>query len=54
MLPLIKVTGRSFFTEQVNLEDADKLSRREFCKVYNCLKSQRVIIKFGLTEKETS
>jgi hypothetical protein len=54
MLPLIKVTGRSFFTEQVDFEDTGKLSRREFCKLYDCLKSQRVIIKFGLTEKETS
>ena len=51
MLPLIKVTGRSFFTEQVDPNDTGNLSRREFCKLYNCLESQRVIIKFGLIEK---
>ena len=51
MLPLIKVTGRSFFTEQVNVEDTGNLTREEFCQQYNCSKSQRVIIKFGLSEK---
>ena len=54
MLPLIKVTGRSFFTEQVNPEDTGNLTREEFCQQYNCYESQRVIIKFGLTKKENS
>ena len=54
MLPLIKVTGRSFFTEEVNPEDTGNLTREEFCAQYNCYESQRVIIKFGLTEKENS
>jgi hypothetical protein len=54
MLPLIKVTGRSFFTEEVNPEDTGNLSREEFCKLYDCFGSQRVIIKFGLAEKEKS
>jgi outer membrane protein OmpA-like peptidoglycan-associated protein len=54
MLPLIKVTGRSFFTEEVNLEDTGNLSRDEFCKLYDCFGSQRVIIKFDLKEKESS
>ena len=52
MLPLIKVTGRSFFTEQVNPDDTGNLSRSEFCELYDCYGSQRVIIKFGLKEKE--
>jgi hypothetical protein len=54
MLPLIKVTGRSFFTEEVNPEDTGNLTREEFCAQYNCYQSQRVIIKFGLTDKENS
>jgi len=54
MLPLIKVTGRSFFTEQVNPDDTGNLSSEEFCKRYDCFGSQRVIIKFGLSEKEKS
>ena len=54
MLPLIKVTGRSFFTEQVDPSDTGNLSRREFCKLYNCYESQRVIIKFGLIEKRNT
>jgi predicted nucleic acid-binding Zn-ribbon protein len=54
MLPLIKVTGRSFFTEEVNPDDTGNLSREEFCKLYDCFGSQRVIIKFDLKEKENS
>ena len=54
MLPLIKVTGRSFFTEQVNPEDTGNLSSSEFCERYDCYGSQRVIIKFGLQEKDKS
>jgi len=54
MLPLIKVTGRSFFTEKIDPEDTGNLSKEEFCKQYNCYQSQRVIIKFGLSEKGAS
>jgi outer membrane protein OmpA-like peptidoglycan-associated protein len=54
MLPLIKVTGRSFLSEQVNPEDTGNLTPEEFCEQYNCYESQRVIIKFGLTRKENS
>ncbi len=54
MLPLIKVTGRSFFTEEVNPEDTGKLSREEFCELYDCFGSQKVIIKFDLKEKENT
>ena len=54
MLPLIKVTGRSFFTEIIDPQDTGNLSKKEFCKQYNCYQSQRVIIKFGLTEKGDS
>ena len=54
MLPLIKVTGRSFFTDNVNPEDTVNLSREEFCKIYDCFGSQRVIIKFDLKERENT
>ena len=54
MLSLIKVTGRSFFTEKIDLESSSNLSKEEFCKQNNCSKSQRVIIKFGLSEKGAS
>jgi hypothetical protein len=51
MLPLIEVTGRSFFSEDIKPGDIGKLSIEEFCGQYNCSKSQRVIIKFGLLDK---
>lgn len=49
LLPLVKVTGRSFLSGEI--KDASKyegMSHRKFCKVYDCRKSQRVIVKFSL------
>jgi outer membrane protein OmpA-like peptidoglycan-associated protein len=54
MVPLINVTGRSFFTEKVDPDTTGDLSLDEFCEQYNCKKSQRVIIKFGLELKGKS
>jgi hypothetical protein len=58
MLPLINVTGRSFFSEDIKPGDTGNLSINEFCGQYNCKynckKSQRVIIKFGLLERGES
>jgi chromosome segregation ATPase len=51
MVHLINVTGRSFFSEKINPGDSGGLTIEEFCGQYNCEKSQRVIIKFGLEEK---
>ena len=51
MLPLLNVTGRSFFAEDVNPGDTGNLSLEEFCGQYNYKKSQRVIIKFGLLKQ---
>jgi outer membrane protein OmpA-like peptidoglycan-associated protein len=48
---LIKVTGRSFLTEKLDGVDrnvASGMSRKEFCKLYDCKKAQRVIIKFDV------
>jgi len=54
MLPLLNVTGRSFFAEDIDPNDLGNLTIDEFCGQYNCSKSQRVIIKFGLQEKGES
>jgi hypothetical protein len=54
MLPLLNVTGRSFFAEDIDPNDLGNLTIDEFCGLYNCKKSQRVIIKFGLIEKGES
>ena len=51
MVHLINVAGRSFFTETMNSKESMGMSIDEFCGQYNCLKSQRVIIKFGLSER---
>ena len=51
LLPLVKVTGRSFLAEEVRGRDKDKiLSQDEFCQKYNCKKSQKVVIKFNLKD----
>lgn len=49
LVPLIKVSGRSFLTSEI--KDPEKyhgMSSKEFCKKYDCNKSQRVIVKFSL------
>ena len=51
MVHLINVAGRSFLTETMNSKESMGMSIEEFCGQYNCLKSQRVIIKFGLSER---
>lgn len=48
ILPIVKVTGRSFLAEGENPEDAKKMSQKEYCKKYDCKKSQRVMIKFNM------
>ncbi len=48
---LVKVTGRSFLAEKIddsNREIASGMDQKEFCKIYDCNKAQRVIIKFDL------
>lgn len=51
LLPLVKVTGRSFLAEGVQGRDvASGLSVREYCQKYECDKSQKVIIKFNLKD----
>ncbi|MBA2404122.1 MAG: hypothetical protein H0V66_05075 [Bdellovibrionales bacterium] len=51
MLPLVKVTGRSFLAEEVVGRDiATALDTKDYCKQYNCEKSQKVIIRFNLKD----
>ncbi|MCB9025266.1 MAG: hypothetical protein H6625_03040 [Bdellovibrionaceae bacterium] len=48
---LVKVTGRSFLAEKVDASTrgiASGMDQKEFCKIYDCKKAQRVIIKFDL------
>lgn len=49
LLPLVKVTGRSFLAEKnPGRSVASGTSRKDFCTVYDCKKAQRVIIRFEL------
>ncbi|MCB0364719.1 MAG: hypothetical protein H6624_06830 [Bdellovibrionaceae bacterium] len=49
LLPLVKVTGRSFLAEKIPGRDvASGTSRKNFCAEYDCKKAQRVIIRFEL------
>jgi myosin heavy subunit len=51
LLPLVKVTGRSFLSESKNERKlASGASEKEFCQVHDCKRAQRVIIKFNLGE----
>jgi len=50
MLPLVKVTGRSFFTQDIEGVNAEKLDIENFCKTYDCQKSQNVVVRFTLID----
>ena len=51
LLPLVKVTGRSFLAEEVKGRDiASGLDHKDYCAKYNCEKSQKVIIRFNLKD----
>jgi chromosome segregation ATPase len=51
LLPLVKVTGRSFLAEEVKGRDiASGLAIKDYCAKYNCEKSQKVIIRFNLKD----
>lgn len=49
LLPMVKVTGRSFFAEGSQRDVASGISQKEYCKKYDCKKAQKVIIKFDMT-----
>lgn len=51
LLPLVKVTGRSFLAEEIKGRDiASGVSQKDFCAKYDCEKSQRVLIRFNLKD----
>jgi hypothetical protein len=50
MLPLVKVTGRSFLTSDKERDPAAQDSTESFCKKNDCAKLQKVIIKFTLKD----
>lgn len=51
LLPLVKVTGRSFLAEEVKGRDiASGLEVKDYCAKHNCEKSQKVIIRFNLKD----
>lgn len=48
ILPMVKVTGRSFLAEGSSEKEANSMSQEQYCKKYDCNKSQRVMIKFNM------
>ncbi len=50
LLPLVKVSAKSFFTGSKGRMPASNMSRKEFCQKYDCKKEQRVIIRFDLND----
>ncbi len=50
LLPLIKVTGRSFLAAK--LDNVRNPSSKNFCDTHDCRKAQRVIIKFSFDDKK--
>lgn len=52
MLPLIKVTGRSFLAEKLPNKRAPTGGKDDFCSTHDCKKAQRVIIRFSFEDKK--
>lgn len=51
LLGLVKVSGRSFLHEAIKGRDVESgVSVKEFCAKFDCLKEQKVIIKFNLKD----
>lgn len=48
LLPMVKVTGRSFLAEGANERSVSSMSHKEYCKKFDCKKSQRVVIRFNM------
>lgn len=49
--PLVKVSGKSFFESTDIPRDIAATSSKDFCKKFDCKKSQRVLIKFTVDPK---
>lgn len=50
LLPLVKVTGRSFLSGENTRDPASQGSAEAFCRANDCAKLQKVIIKFSLKD----
>lgn len=50
LLPLVKVTGRSFLSNDDDRSPAGNGTAEDFCRKNDCAKLQRVIIKFQLKD----
>lgn len=48
LLPMVKVTGRSFLAEGESAREISSMTNAEYCAKYDCKKSQRVMIKFNM------
>ena len=48
LLPMVKVTGRSFLAEGADSRELSSMSHTDYCKKFDCKKSQRVVIKFNI------
>jgi myosin heavy subunit len=51
LLPLVKVTGRSYLATERGQDGRGIASQDDYCRKYDCKKSQRVIIKFNLRDE---
>jgi chromosome segregation ATPase len=51
LTPLMKVSGRSFL-EVMNVQNRNVANAAEFCRVNDCKKAQRVIIRFSMDGKK--
>lgn len=51
LLPLMKVSGRSFL-EVMTVQNRNVANAAEFCRVNDCKKAQRVIIRFSMDGKK--
>lgn len=49
--PMVKVAGKSFFDSMKSNRGVASMSAQEFCKKYDCKKSQKVLIKFNIDQK---
>lgn len=53
LLSLVKVSGRSFFSEGRAPSGATPgMDQKEFCKQFDCKQAQKVIIKFNMDDKK--
>lgn len=51
LMSLMKVSGRSFL-EVMNIQNRNIATAAEFCRLHDCKKAQRVIVRFGMDGKK--